>query len=188
MKSFKFSIVPVFFAGALCLLPISGWSEGRNDINIRANYFFPSGKSFQDIYGRNLAFSAEMNVKVWKSVYLWLIGSYYDQEGSLSSTQERTEMMLVPLGGGVKLKFQAGNISPYVGLGPVVIIYKESNPIGLAKGSGTGFIGQAGLNLKVTARLFFDISVTYSYCRVKPQNIEADIGGIQAGLGIGYLF
>ena len=129
-----------------------------------------------------------MNVKVWKSVYLWLIGSYYDQEGSLPATQERTEMSLIPLGGGVKFKFQAGKMSPYVGLGPVVIIYKESNAIGLAKGSETGFLGQAGLNLKVTGSLFIDISVTYSYCRVKPQNIDADIGGIQAGLGIGYLF
>lgn len=188
MKLFKYCVGLVFFAAAFFLLPVSGWGEGRNDINVRVNYFFPSERSFQDIYGQSLSFSGEMNFKLWKSFYLWLMGSYYTQEGNLPSTRERTEMTLIPLGGGVKLKFQAGSISPYIGLGPVVFVYRESNSIGMAKGTRTGFIGQAGFNVKISGSLFFDISVNYSYCKVKPQNIEAGIGGIQAGLGIGYLF
>jgi len=188
MKPFKYYIVMVFFVTTSFLLPISGWGEGRHDINVKVNYFFPSEHKFQEIYGQSLSFSGEMNLQLWKSFYLWLIGSYYDQEGSLPSTRERTEMTLIPLGGGVKLKFRAGNVSPYIGFGPVVFIYRESNPIGIAKGTRTGFIGQAGFNVKISGSLFFDISVNYSYCKVKPQNIEADIGGIQAGLGIGYLF
>ncbi len=181
-------IAPAAVAAALFLLSVAGWCEGKNDFNVKVSYFFPSEHSFQEIYGQKLAYSGEINLKLWKSLYFWLIGSYYRQDGSLPTTRESTRMTLIPVGGGIKLKFQAGIVRPYFGLGPVVYYYEESNPIGLAKGSQAGFIGQAGVNLKIIGRLFFDISVNYSYCKVKPQNIEADIGGIQAGLGIGYFF
>jgi len=184
----KNNIFQVIIAATLFLLPSLGWGEGKHDINLKVNYFFPSEHSFQDIYGKGLAFSGEINFRLWKSGYLWLIGSYYSQNGDLPSTQEKTKMSLIPVGGGIKLKFHAGIFSPYLGLGPVVYFYEETNPIGVAKGTQAGFIGQAGLNLKIIGRLFFDISINYSYCKVKPQNIEADIGGIQAGLGIGYFF
>lgn len=173
---------------AIFLIPSSVWCGDKHDFNVRVNYFFPSQRSFQDIYGQSLAFSGEFNFRLWKSVYLWLIGSYYSKEGSLPSTREATKMTLIPVGGGIKLKFGSGTIRPYIGFGPVVYFYEESNPIGIAKGSQAGFIGQAGLNTKITGRLFLDISANYTYCKVRPQHIEADIGGIQAGLGLGYRF
>jgi hypothetical protein len=180
--------IQTLIAATLFFFPLFGLCESKHNIKVQVNYFYPSEKSFQNIYGSGLALGGEMNFKVWKSIYLWLFGSYYSKNGNLPITQEKTKMTLIPVGGGIKLKFQTGIVSPYIGLGPVVYFYEENNPIGAAKGTHAGFIGQAGLSLKIMGRLFFDFSINYSYCKVKPQNIKADIGGIQTGLGIGFMF
>jgi hypothetical protein len=180
--------IQTLIAATLFISPFFGLCESKHNIKVQVNYFYPSEQSFQNIYGGGLALGGEMNFKVWKSIYLWLFGSYYSKNGNLPITQEKTKMTLIPVGGGIKLKFQTGIVSPYIGLGPVVYFYEENNPIGVAKGTQAGFIGQAGLSLKIMGRLFFDFSINYSYCKVKPQNIKADIGGIQTGLGIGFMF
>lgn len=48
--------------------------------------------------------------------------------------------------------------------------------------------GQAGCFFKIVGGLLLDFSLNYSYRTVKPQEIKADIGGIQAGIGLGYQF
>jgi hypothetical protein len=180
--------IQILIAATIFFFPLFGLCESKHHIKVQVHYFYPSEQSFQNIYGSGLALGGELNFKVWKPIYLWLFGSYYNKSGNLPITQEKTEMMLIPVGGGIKLKFQTGIVSPYIGLGPVVYFYEENNPIGVAKGKQAGFIGQAGLSLKIISRLFFDFSVSYSYCKAKPQNINADIGGIHAGLGIGFMF
>jgi len=33
-----------------------------------------------------------------------------------------------------------------------------------------------------------DLYLSYSYCKIKPADFEINIGGIEAGIGIGYKF
>lgn len=160
----------------------------NNYVKIGANYFSPSEKSFKDIYGEGVTFGAEINIKLWKFISLWLAGNYYSKKGNLPFTKESTEMTLFPIGGGIKLILQKNVINPYIGIGPVLYIYKENNPIGVADGTGIGIIGEIGCYFRIIGGLLIDTSVNYSYCEVKPQKIKADLGGIQAGIGLGYAF
>ena len=160
----------------------------NNSIKVRANYFSPSEQSFKNMYGGGITIGGEINIKIWKFIGLWLIGNHYSKKGSLPFTKESTEMTLIPIGGGLKLRFQSGVINPYIGIGPVIYIYEEKNPIGAAKGSKAGIIGQAGCYFRIIGGLLFDVSINYSYCKVKPQKIKADLGGIQAGIGLGFEF
>jgi len=162
--------------------------SGIFSIKFRSSYFIPSEQSFKDIYSGGLAVGGEINIKLLKFLDLWLIGNYYSKKGNLPFTEEETKMTLIPLGAGLRLRFHEGIINPYLCIGPVVCIFKETNPIGVAEGTGVGIIGQAGCFFKIIGGLLLDLSVNYSYCTVKPQKIKADVGGIQAGIGLGYEF
>ena len=160
----------------------------NHHIKIGVGYFSPSEKSFKDIYGEGVTFRGEINIQIRKFIALWLVGNYYSKKGSLPFTKESTRMTLIPIGGGIKLTLKQNVASPYLGLGPVLYIYEEKNPIGTADGRGTGIIGEIGCYFRIIGRLLLDASVTYSYCEVKPHKIKANLGGIQAGIGLGYEF
>jgi hypothetical protein len=160
----------------------------NHSLKIGAITFMPSEESFKDIYGSGIGFGGELNIGLWKSVFGWIIGNYYTAEGSLPITQETTSLSLLALGGGPKIIFSKARIRPYLGIGPVIYIYKEENPIGLAEGTGFGFIGQLGFSAQVVGGLILDASLNYTYCEVQPQNIKANVGGVQLGLSIGYSF
>jgi hypothetical protein len=200
--------VKIMFSAILFFLPLSGlvWGGGKVEpqkdkiirlepseernicVKIGVGYFFPAEKSFKDIYGEGVAIGGEIDIKLWKFIDLWLIGNYYSKKGHLPFTKEETKMTLIPIGGGPKIRFQRGITNIYIGLGPVFYVYQEKNPIGVAKGTGAGIIGQAGCYFNIIDGLLFDVSVNYSYCSVTPQKIKADLGGIQAGLSLGYEF
>jgi len=164
-------------------------NNSRNiSLKFGAGYFIPSEQSFKDVYSGGMTVGGEINIKLWKFIDLWLSGNYYSQKGNLPVTGEETTMRLIPIGGGLKLRFREGIINPYLGFGSLVCFYKETNPIGVAEGTGVGVIGQVGCFFKITGGLLFDLSLNYSYCTVKPQKIKADIGGIQAGISLGYEF
>jgi hypothetical protein len=160
----------------------------NNHVKIFANYFVPSEQSFKNIYGEGMAFGAEVNIKLWRFVDIWLVGNYYSKGGQLPFTKENTDMTLIPIGLGVKLRVKRGTFNPYIGFGPMIYMYEEKNPIGEAKGTAGGFIGQAGCYFRVIGRLLVDVSVNYSHCMAKPQRIKAQLGGIQAGIGLGFEF
>jgi len=160
----------------------------KNSLKIGAIYFMPSEESFKNIYGSGLGFGGELNVGIWKSVLGWVIGNYYTADGSLPVTKEATQLSLLMLGGGPKIMFSKTKFRPYLGVGPVIYVYKEENPIGLAEGTGIGFIGQLGFSIQVVGGLVLDASMNYTYCEVQPQDIKANVGGVQLGLSIGYSF
>jgi len=160
----------------------------NNYISVGANYFSPSEKSFRDMYGEGVTFGGEVNIRLWRVINIWILGNYYFKKGELPFTKEPTRMTLVPIGIGLKLMVQRNVFNPYIGLGPVFYIYKEKNPIGTANGIGIGIMGDIGCYFRITGGFLIDTSVNYSYCEARPQNIKADLGGIQAGIGLGYAF
>jgi len=182
-------LLSFFVSGLLCQEEKAEPTKIRNNyFKVGANYFSPSEQSFKDLYGEGIMISGEINIKLWRFIDLWLIGNYYSKKGNLPFSKEETQMTLIPLGGGIKLRIQKNGINPYIGFGPVVYVYKEKNPIGLADGTGIGIIGEIGCYFRIAGGFLIDASINYSYCEVKPQKIKADLGGIQAGIGLGYSF
>ena len=166
-------------------------SNSRSDafsFKLRAGYFRPTESTFKNIYGDGWMGEGEVNVRIFSFIEFWLIGSYYNAAGNLPFSEERTRITTTRLGGGIKFRVSLGIFNPYIAAAPVVYIYRESNPIGTVKGNGGGYIGQVGFFIDVYKGLLFDLSVSYAQCYVKPQNIRADLGGLQAGIAIGYSF
>lgn len=157
-------------------------------IEIKGAYFQPSRTVFKDTYKNRWIGEGEFTVRVFKFIDVWLGGNYYRGNGKLPFSDEDTSMTLIGIGGGLKFKATIGAFSPYLDIGPLVCFYKESNPIGTAKGNKIGFIGQAGVYFFFSKSLFFDLFVSYTRCEVQPQRIKTDLGGLYGGIGLGFVF
>jgi hypothetical protein len=168
---------------------ISGIAESSTFIlEIKAGYFTPSDRAFKDIYGAGMTYGAEASIVLWRSIEMWLGGRYYQKMGKLSFTREDTELSIIPLGGGLQYRLSRGRLSFYVGAGLSYYLYKESSLIGEAKKGGLGYGAKVGGCLHVIKGLLVEIFGEYSYCRMNPADFEINIGGIEAGLGLGYRF
>jgi hypothetical protein len=159
-----------------------------HSIKIGAIYFNPSETSFKEIYGSGFGIGGEVNFNIWRSFDIWFIGSHYSSEGTLPYTQEKTTMNLFTFGGGLKLRLPKGSVNPYLGLGLLAHNYKEENPIGVAESTDIGYISQLGCYFQISGALILDFALNYIHCVVKPQSIEANLGGLQAALRIGFTF
>jgi len=151
-------------------------------------YFQPSDKAFKDIYSSGISYGGEISITIWRGINVLAGGDYYYKKGKTSFTEEETEIQIIPLYGGIKLQVPNSNISPYAGFGIGYFTYKETSQIGKVEEGNMGFIGQLGCSFKIARGLFLDIKGSYSYCKVKPVDIEADLGGLKAGIGLGFEF
>lgn len=157
-------------------------------IEARGYYFQPTDQYFKDIYGKAVSFGGEIGINVWKGVNIWIGGDYLSKKGKLTFTEEETELQVIPITCGVRFQFTESGLIPYVGIGIGYFKYKETNPIDSVEKGDVGYIGKVGCFFKIMGGLFFDIEGSYSYCRVKPAEVEADLGGLKAGIGLGFEF
>lgn len=157
-------------------------------IEAKGNYFQPKDQDFKDIYGNGISFGGEIGINLGKGLGIWAGGHYFSKKGKLTFTEEDTEIQIIPLYAGIRYRLAKASIRPYVGFALGYFRYKEANPIGTVKKGDIGYIGQAGVIFKVGGALFLDIKGSYSYCKVKPVDIEANLGGLQAEIGLGLEF
>ena len=181
MKKLIITIVTVIF--------LSGLANATDIIiELKAHYLHPSEEAFRDIYGGGMMYGGEISIGVWRGLDVWFGVSYFSKTGELTFTKEETKLEIYPIGGGLKYKLSTGIFDLYAGAGLNYYQYKESNPLGHVSKGGLGYIGKIGSYVKVTGGLLFDLYVNYSYCKLKPADFEINIGGIEAGVGIGYSF
>ncbi len=157
-------------------------------LKLTGGFFLPAEQAFKDVYGNGLVWGGEAVAYVWKNVGLWLSGGYFGKKGRLTFTQEDTNVQILPWGGGVRLKTSSENPGLYGGLGLRYNAFKESNPIGEASKGGLGVVVMMGSVMRVLRGVFFDLSIEYSYCKMKPADFTINIGGLSVSLGLGYEF
>lgn len=153
----------------------------------KASYFTPADQAFKDIYGGGLKFGGAMTFSLSDRLDIYFEGSYLQKKGELSYTREETDLTIVPIFAGLRYRLSKGRFQPFFGLGAGYFSFKETNVIGEVSKGGIGFQGKAGGLMFITKSLFFEISAAYSYCRMKPADFSINIGGFEAGLGIGVI-
>jgi len=180
MRLIRIFSVVIFLSGTIC--------AGDIYIELRGNYFSPSEKAFQDIYGGGMRYAGELTFGIWKNLQLWIEGNYFSKDGELTFTKEETSLQIIPIGSGIKYTFPAGIFSIYAGAGINYYLYKESNILGEVSKGGLGFVGKIGVMVTVIKGLFFDLYGEYSHCKITPDDFTINIGGMAAGIGLGYKF
>lgn len=157
-------------------------------VELKAHYLSPPEQAFKDIYGGGMMYGGEMSIGVWRGLEVWFGGSYFSKKGELTFTKEETKLKIYPLGAGLKYRLSEGTFSFYLGAGLNYYQYKESNPLGDISKGGLGYIGKIGSYMKITGGFLIDLYLNYSYCKLKPADFKINIGGLEAGVGIGYRF
>jgi len=153
------------------------------------SYFQPSDQVFKSIYGGGTYFGGEVNITLMKGVSLWAGAHMFSKTGLTTFTQEPTEISITPIYGGIKFRAPSEKVSPYLGLGVGFFSYKETSAaIGSIQQSDIGYIGQLGVLINVIGPIYLDLKGCYSYCKVQPEEIEANLGGFQVIGGFGFGF
>ena len=151
-------------------------------------YFQPVEKAFDDIYGTGRGINAEGIIRLWKNLDFWVGAGYYTQKGKLTFTKEETTVKILPVKAGLRLRLPVSVLNFYISGGLGHFIFDEENLIGRVQETKMGYMGKLGCYVKIVKGLYIDCHFQYSHCSIKPLEIEADIGGMSLGLGIGYDF
>lgn len=151
-------------------------------------YFQPAEQAFKDIYGAGAAFGAEGFIGLGKRLDLWISGDYFQKEGELTFSKKETTVRIIPLAAGLRLRVPVDRFNFYVSGGLGYFLFKEENIIGTVKESKLGYLGKAGVYVKMIKGWYLDGHVQYAHCTIQPLDIKAGIGGMSIGVGIGYDF
>ncbi len=157
-------------------------------IQARGSYFSPSDAFFREIYGYGITWGGELGFGFGGPLAGWAGGDYFVQKGKLPFTEDETKIRIVPLSAGIKYFLGFGRWRPYVGGGIAYFQFRETNSIGTVEKGGIGFLGRGGIVLKLGTTFFLDLQGSWSSCRVKPLEVEANLGGLSLGLGLGFEF
>jgi hypothetical protein len=175
-----------FVVLALAGVTNAAWGAGVT-LTLKAGLFFPSDSLFRDIYKNVTTFGGELAVPIAGGLHLWAGAEYFGDKGILPVTLEETKLRIVPVFVGLRYHFGRSSVRPYLGAAGAYFLFKEENPIGMASESGIGFLGQGGLLFRLSGRIWIDLFANYRACTLKtddPDPLEADIGGLSAGLGL----
>jgi len=179
------------FGGIFLLILLSGlWTLGHGAslcFKAKAASFRPNDKVFREIYGSGIYYGGEIDLGLTSNIYLWAGIDYFSKKGKLTFTGEETKIQNIPISAGIGYRFHLGLINPYVGGGLGYFNYKETNPLGTVKEGHVGFMGQGGVLLG-PGPFLLDFQAGYSYCKVKPAEVEANLGGLSLALGLGFKF
>lgn len=157
-------------------------------IELKGSYFTPSDQYFKDIYGGGICYGGEIGITVWKGLSVWAGGDFFAKKGKMTFTGEETEISIIPLCGGIMYQLSSSSVRPYAGFGVGYFQYKESTPVVDVSKGDIGYMGMVGCIVKIGEKFFFDLKASFSSCKVKPLEIEADLGGLKGGIGLGFEF
>lgn len=157
-------------------------------VEIQAGRFRPADAAFREVYGSGPVFGVQVDLSVWGGLGFWAAAARFEKDGRLTLTGETTTITLVPLAIGARYAFGAGGLKTYAGLGIGFIRYREDSPLGKVDEGDFGFVGQAGIRIGLAGPLFADLQARWTKCVAEPAGVKADLGGFQAGLGLGVRF
>ena len=177
------------FIALLSVLFLAGSANAADFmLELKMSYFKPSEPVFKEIYGEGAEYGIKAESSLYKKFGLIIDSGYFQQQGNLTLTQEKTTVTISFVGPGLTYKLSQGILDLYAGAGFRYYLFEEKNPLGHAKQESLGYFVSLGTYINITKKLLFDINVNYSGCKIKPVDLEVEIGGLEAGIGIAYKF
>ena len=164
------------------------FSQDFIKIGAYSGYFSPKDAILNEVYGgKDVMIGLKIGVHVWQGFYAYLSSMQYKQVGK-TRLGDVTRLQLNPLALSLRYTFSLGIVNPYLESGFTQVYFSEKSDIGSTKDSGSGFSADAGIEFRLSNRFIFDLGAQYSRVRVKPGDIEVDLGGFRVGVSFLVVF
>ena len=166
---------------------------------VKAAYFYPTHNRFRAIYHDGGIYSIETSVKAWDQLYPWMSLGVFYQTGRSLENRFGTNLLILPIGLGLKYLFTYKQLNPYLGVGMQVTYthMHDKSPYVDSRFAhwGMGGMIKTGFLAYFTKSCFFDFFCDYSYLKInyhhrhpRVVNLRTDLSSISIGAGVGYRF
>jgi hypothetical protein len=154
------------------------------------SYYSVADSLFKDLYGTGtLMFGGSLAYDVLPRLEIRGEISYFKDQGTTSLTQEKIELSIIPLVLGVRYSgFDFDRLSLYLGIGLGSYRYEEKARIGDTSGSTLGYHAEGGLYFFLSGKVHFDVFVRYVKATAEPYDEKIELGGLNTGIGISFVF
>lgn len=162
----------------------AGWH-----IDIKGAYFSSENSTFRDVYGGAGKFGLAAGFDAAKNVSVWVGLDYLQKSGALTVTEEETQVRIVPLTAGVRYEIPAGRkIRFHIGAGIQRVFFKEESVLGTVSENAPGFMLMGGGVCRLTEAIGAGLFISWSTCKMKNEDVEFKVGGLDIGGGIEFRF
>ena len=189
--------------------------KSRHDITfmLKNGYFCPQEKRLRSIFHGGYWVEGAALYDLHKGLNIEAAGSYFSKKGTATNSTEKTKVSLPTVGLGLKYFWRHDtSIRPFVGAGGRVFFYREKNNspyvVRSVKKTVGGGILNTGVSFNPYKGLLIDLFADYTFAKVHPKkscctgdslvdeistcipscSYKTAIGGLIAGIGIGYTF
>jgi len=182
-----------------CIEPEKKWY-----FEVKPAYYYLTDNTMRAFFDQGgFTGRVELGYKVWKPLYVWLDGGYFQKSGHAIGGSEKINMKLATITLGLKgIYFVHDRIALYAGVGPrifMLMMHNDSpyvrgddNAIGIGGGFDGGF---KFFPFPKWDNIFFDVFVDYSLKNLKiaedeisSTDSDIDVSGVSAGIGLGIRF
>jgi len=183
----------IFFIGIVIFLwPVSIFSASRQGtLEFLTGRYQLDDPRFKAVYAENgPVYGLALSAHLFRPVNFYLEIRYFQRDGFLTYTREKTQFHLLPLSAGVRAMLPVGILIPFIGAGADFYTYYEDNPIGTVLNFTHGYHLAAGLYLQFgRLPLFFSARVKYSRATAEEEKgRRIQLGGLETALGFGFVF
>ena len=166
-------------------------------VGAQLNYYQLADPIFKDVYGKgnlqygiSFGYSFEQDLHpIAKRSEFYLEADYFADQGNMTVTKEKVSFSIMSLLIGVRLRIiNAGSFKPYLGIGGGAYFFKEDVPARLedVSESAREIHVESGMYIAVTKRISLDLNFRYAFANAEPFKELIKLGGMRAGLGIGF--
>lgn len=162
----------------------------------RVSFFYPTSKTTRTIMGNGALYAIESTFQANKYLYPWLSVGILPNWGHSIGERDKTSMILIPIGAGLKLFYPFGPSRIYLGVGHVAGYLHTHNHTTTVPSRSRWDLGvyfKSGY-IYTAGAFFFDIFFDYLLLRVHSSDSRrtlgrtADVSGLSIGAGLGYKF
>lgn len=156
------------------------------------NYYSPEDSIFKEIYGTGgPMFGASLSVNLIWRIEVRAEANYFQDKGRMTITEEEITFTLTPIVVGIRFRvIQTNKLSIYLGAGVDFCSYKEKLPERFedVSESAVGPHVEVGTYLYLPHKFYAEINIRYLKLDDEPFGERIKLGGLRAGIGIGYRF
>jgi len=177
----------------LVILVPSVFSANKNKgtFELVIGHYDLSDSRFKGAYqGGGVIAGIGLSASVIQNFDLFIEAKGFHKFGELTYSKEKTQLFLIPLSFDIRFKLPIGPITPYIGGGIDLHFFFETNPIGKVIDYASGYNVQGGTYLHFAKNfpILLNLKIKYSRADKTVNNIKIDLGGMEYGVGLAFVF